>query len=86
MTIRKAIEAAGLAGLDVQEGDVLRVVSVTPEHLLLELQRDEPTAAPDPTRAAEWVASARGIVPALDDSTAADPRMDYYRSKYRLDA
>ena len=84
MTIRKSISADRLAELDVHEGDLLRVVSVTSERLLIELRRGEPEPVADPSRAAEWVKSARGIVDNPDNLSAEDLRSDHYSQKYQL--
>ncbi len=73
-----------LAGLDVQQGDILQILVAGEREFVVRIERSDRTTPPDRGSAAAWVRSARGLVPLTADVTPDEVRMDFYASKYDL--
>lgn len=85
MTVTKKIPTDQLRGLDFQVGDIVRVVEVSDESILLEIQRAESTPPREVGPASDWLRTAPGSVRLAPNKSADDARMAYYVQKYRLE-
>lgn len=84
MTTIKTIPAERLRGLDVHEGDTLRILAAKESSFLVEvIRRDGPSPASS-GKASLWLQSAKGSVLQASGKSADDLRMEYYRVKYGL--
>jgi predicted RNA-binding protein YlqC (UPF0109 family) len=74
MTVTRTIPAEQLTGLDVHQGDVLRVVAVEESGVVIQIHRHEDELGQVPGKAAQWVKSAKGTVHLAPNETADDAR------------
>lgn len=86
MTTIKTIPAERLRGLDVHEGDTLRILVAKESSFLVEvIRRDGPSpTSPSSGQASLWLQSAKGSVLHASGKSSDDLRMDFYRVKYGL--
>jgi hypothetical protein len=85
MTTIQRIPSDRLDGLDIQEGDTLRILSSDANETVVEIQRHESGSVLRSDALADWVRTARGSVKIGPAESDADVRMAYYTEKYNLD-
>ncbi|MDQ3624167.1 MAG: hypothetical protein M3463_17045 [Verrucomicrobiota bacterium] len=84
MTVTKTIPAEQLAGLDVHQGDTLRVLAVKDSGVVIQIDRAERGLEATPGQAAQWIRSAKGSVQLASGESVDDLRSGYYAAKYGL--
>lgn len=84
MTVTKTIPAEQLHGLDVHQGDTLRVVAVKDSSVVIQIDRTDPGDEGAAGRAAQWIRSARGSVRLAASESVDDARTAFYAAKYDL--
>ncbi|MBM79384.1 MAG: hypothetical protein CMJ78_02165 [Planctomycetaceae bacterium] len=83
MTTITSIPMKALAGLDLQQGDIVRIVEARGDKMIVEINRDEFDQST--SAAANWVNTAKGTVHLGENSTADDACMHYCAEKYELE-
>jgi hypothetical protein len=85
MTTVTTIPADCLGGLDVRQGDTLRILVSRGNELVVEIHRDTPGQPRGSGSISQWLRSAKGSVRLKPGESVGDVRMDYYSAKYGLD-
>jgi hypothetical protein len=85
MTTITTIPTGCLGGLDVRQGDTLRILASRGNELVVELRRDTASEPRSSGIISQWLRSARGSVRLEPGESADDVRMDYYSTKFGLD-
>jgi hypothetical protein len=83
MTITKTIPRDRLSGLDLKQGDTLRIVACMESDVVIQIDRTDVVRGSG--KAAEWLETAKGIVRLADGESADDARTAYYVAKYGLE-
>ena len=84
MTTIKTIPVECLGGLDVQEGDTLRILHSHGNELVVEIRRDTDHQQVDSRSISQWLRTAKGSVKLEPGESVDELRMDYYSKKYGL--
>ena len=73
-----------MSGLDIRQGDTLRILSADGTDIVVEVRRQERGAVSMCDAVTDWLRSARGSVKSASESPESDLRMAYYAEKYGL--
>jgi hypothetical protein len=84
ITIR-TIAADCLGGLDVRQGDTLRILASRGNEWVVEICRDTVREPRGSGIISQWLRSAKGSVRLEPGESVDDVRMDFYSTKYGLD-
>ena len=82
MTVTKTIPAETLSGLDVHQGDTLRILAIEEAGVVIRVDRFEPGAGVQAGSAALWLQTSKGSVHLSASESAEDVRDEYYARKY----
>jgi hypothetical protein len=86
MTTIKTIPVECLGGLDVQEGDTLRILASRGNELVVVIRRDTGNEQVGSGSISEWLRIAKGSVKLEPGESADEARMDNYSKKYGIDS
>ena len=79
------VPAGNLRGLNVQQGDTLRILSSEGEQIVMELQRAASTGELTSGSAKEWLQAARGSIRLEANESVDDVLREYHSKKYGME-